>query len=418
MLLLGSNGQRYQRHTRQAGDTPVEPEIAPVLDPVGNFTYEESQVINPVSVRATDVNADIITIEVTGLPSGLSYANTTQTPGETAGTITGTVGASAADSSPYTVTITATDDSTGTLQSTQQVTMTVTELVTDNYINISGVSNDTEKLRIRWKYDSTGTVNNTWDASDAVLSYDEITMTELDPFDQGGGVYKFHIDTDELTPNLLAAAQSNNGFYDMSVSALDEAGNDSADDGEYASLGNANLVFSAPSQTYFRGTDQGGGEYQVVVYAHNYHESYDDDGGTIGEWVQSADGTSDTGQVMTAASGSSTTSGDGTEARLLYYVDLPAGTYQVSYYHKTADGSTDSWFGKLGDSVIQLTTGNIGTYGTWRWRQSAEIVTTTDGEQVFTLYRREQSAPVGAFVIHDTAISAITGSVPAESAEN
>ncbi len=87
----------------------------PVITPPGNRTYARGETITAFGITVTDADDDALTVEVTGLPSGLSYS-------ATAGQVSGTV-ASDAEAKNYSVGISATD---GMSQASASFTVTVT----------------------------------------------------------------------------------------------------------------------------------------------------------------------------------------------------------------------------------------------------------------------------------------------------
>ncbi len=92
------------------------PNAAPVVTSPGDKTYEQGEAITPFGVTVSDADGDLVTVTVTGLPSGLSYGN---------GQVQGTVSASAA-AQLYTVTVRADDGVNAAVESTFTVTVTVT----------------------------------------------------------------------------------------------------------------------------------------------------------------------------------------------------------------------------------------------------------------------------------------------------
>ena len=96
-----------------AGGTPASG--APEITNPGDKTYEQGEAITAFGITVTDADGDPVTVTVTGLPSGLSYAN---------GQVSGTVATDAA-AQDYTATITA-DDGVNTAV-TASFTVTVTE---------------------------------------------------------------------------------------------------------------------------------------------------------------------------------------------------------------------------------------------------------------------------------------------------
>lgn len=82
-------------------------------------TNTQGDVVNDVTVTASDSLGDSLTYEASGLPAGLSIDTTT-------GIISGTIGNTDATSSPYTVTVTASD---GTYSSSTSFTWTINPVV-------------------------------------------------------------------------------------------------------------------------------------------------------------------------------------------------------------------------------------------------------------------------------------------------
>ena len=93
---------------------PPAPNAAPVITAPGDKTYEQGQAITAFGITVTDADADPVTVTVTGLPSGLSFAN---------GQVQGTVAADAA-AQAYTVTVGADDGVNAAVEATFTVTVT------------------------------------------------------------------------------------------------------------------------------------------------------------------------------------------------------------------------------------------------------------------------------------------------------
>ncbi len=85
----------------------------PVITAPGDKTYEQGVAITAFGITTSDADRDAVTVTVTGLPSGLSYAN---------GQVQGTVSASAT-AQAYTVTIRA-NDGVNTVTATFTITVT------------------------------------------------------------------------------------------------------------------------------------------------------------------------------------------------------------------------------------------------------------------------------------------------------
>ena len=95
-------------------DDDTVPAGTPVITNPGDKTYEQGETIDAFDITVSDEYFDTLTVTVTGLPSGLSYAG---------GQVQGTVAASAT-AQDYTVTIRAVDE--GGLSATATFTITVT----------------------------------------------------------------------------------------------------------------------------------------------------------------------------------------------------------------------------------------------------------------------------------------------------
>jgi hypothetical protein len=89
---------------------------APVITPIGDQSAVEGEPFGPLDVEVTDPDDDPVTVEVTGLPDGLSFDDEDST-------IAGTPAIGSAADSPYTVTVTASD---GDLEDTATFSLTVT----------------------------------------------------------------------------------------------------------------------------------------------------------------------------------------------------------------------------------------------------------------------------------------------------
>ncbi len=92
----------------------------PVITDPGDKTYEQGEAITAFAVTVTDADQDTLTVTLSGLPSGLSYAS-----GQVAGTV-----ADDATAQDYTVTITAKDGVNAAV--TETFTITVTEKAASN----------------------------------------------------------------------------------------------------------------------------------------------------------------------------------------------------------------------------------------------------------------------------------------------
>ena len=96
-----------------AGGAPASG--APEITNPGDKTYEQGEAITAFGITVTDADGDPVTVTVTGLPTGLSYAN---------GQVSGTVAVDAA-AQDYTATISADDGVNAAV--TETFTVTVTE---------------------------------------------------------------------------------------------------------------------------------------------------------------------------------------------------------------------------------------------------------------------------------------------------
>ena len=94
---------------------PASPNAPPVITDPGDKSYEQGEAITAFGITATDADGDPLTVSVTGLPSGLSYASD-----QVSGTVAGD-----ATAQDYTVTITADDGVNSAV--TETFTITVTE---------------------------------------------------------------------------------------------------------------------------------------------------------------------------------------------------------------------------------------------------------------------------------------------------
>ena len=86
----------------------------PVITAPDDRTYEQGETITPFGITVTDADGESVTVTVTGLPSGLSYANDQ---------VQGTVAADAA-AKAYTVTISADDGVNAAVTATFTITVT------------------------------------------------------------------------------------------------------------------------------------------------------------------------------------------------------------------------------------------------------------------------------------------------------
>ncbi len=98
-----------------AVDSQAQTNSAPVITAPGDKTYEQGEQITAFGITVSDADGDTVTVGVSGLPSGLSYAS---------GQVSGTVAADAT-AQDYTVTISADDGVNAAV--TETFTVTVTE---------------------------------------------------------------------------------------------------------------------------------------------------------------------------------------------------------------------------------------------------------------------------------------------------
>ena len=99
---------------RWTGAAPHESNAPPVITAPGDKTYAQGKTITPFGIAVADAQDDSVTVTVTGLPSGLSYANDQ---------VQGTVAADAA-AQGYTVTISADDGVNDAVTATFTITVT------------------------------------------------------------------------------------------------------------------------------------------------------------------------------------------------------------------------------------------------------------------------------------------------------
>ena len=99
---------------------PASPNAPPVITDPGDKSYEQGEAITAFGITATDADNDPLTVTLTGLPSGLSYAS---------GQVQGTVAADAT-AQAYTATITADDGVNSAV--TETFTIAVTEPASPN----------------------------------------------------------------------------------------------------------------------------------------------------------------------------------------------------------------------------------------------------------------------------------------------
>ena len=114
----GNPNMPARRYSVQAQLNPLN--SPPVITRPNDQTYEQGEAISPFGITVTDADGDPVTITVTGLPPGLSYAS---------GQLQGTVAADAA-AQAYTVTISAQDGVNAAV--TQTFTISVTETAPAN----------------------------------------------------------------------------------------------------------------------------------------------------------------------------------------------------------------------------------------------------------------------------------------------
>ncbi len=94
--------------------------LPPAIAVPGDRSFEQGETIQSIAIQATDPDNDELTVAVSGLPSGLSYAS---------GQVGGTVAADAA-AQDYTVTITADDGVNTAVTETFTITVTATDTAT------------------------------------------------------------------------------------------------------------------------------------------------------------------------------------------------------------------------------------------------------------------------------------------------
>ena len=108
---------------------PAAPNAAPVITAPADKTYEQGEAIAAFAITVTDADGDDVTVTVTGLPSGLSFAN---------GQVQGTVAADAAAPQAYTVTISADDRVNAVRTATFTITVTAPREMQRPTVTISG----------------------------------------------------------------------------------------------------------------------------------------------------------------------------------------------------------------------------------------------------------------------------------------
>ncbi|MDE2904878.1 MAG: Ig-like domain-containing protein, partial [Acidobacteriota bacterium] len=101
-----------------------------MITELGDKTYEQGETITAFGITVTDADNDTLTVTVTGLPSGLSYAN---------GQVSGTVAADATVQA-YTVTISADDGVNAAVTATFTITVTEPAPVTVPAVTVADAS--------------------------------------------------------------------------------------------------------------------------------------------------------------------------------------------------------------------------------------------------------------------------------------
>ncbi len=107
----GNPNMPASRHSVQA---EAASNAAPVITAPGDKTYEQGETITSFGITVTDADEDTVTVELSGLPSGLSY---------TSGQVQGTVAGDAA-AQDHTVTISADDGVNAAVTETFTITVT------------------------------------------------------------------------------------------------------------------------------------------------------------------------------------------------------------------------------------------------------------------------------------------------------
>ena len=130
--------------------TVTDENFAPVITAPGDKTYEQGEAITAFDITVTDADGDTVTVTVTGLPDGLSYAN---------GQVSGTVSQDA-DVQDYTVTISADDGTNDAVTETFTVTVIA-----------EGTSNAPPVI--------TAPGDKTYEQGEAITAFD-ITVTDAD----------------------------------------------------------------------------------------------------------------------------------------------------------------------------------------------------------------------------------------------
>ena len=152
---------------------------------------------------------------------------------------------------------------------------------------------------------------------------------------------------------------------------------------------------------------------QVVIEAENYNTT--DLNGDVTEWTVSTQETGSVGSYIETTTGDTATWDNGAEVTYTVHFSSP-GTF---YFHprvRVDDGSSDSVFIGVGDTLVGVT--NTGTTSGWAWdnNEGEEIVIPSAGLHDITLRRRENNLRIDRFVLTTSPSASFSGDGPQESA--
>ena len=168
---------------------PASPNAPPVITDPGDKTYEQGEAITAFGITATDADSDPLTVTLSGLPSGLSYAND-QVQGTVAADVAAKIytvtiaDASAGEGDPITFTVTLDKAVSGGLTVTPSFTDGTAEKGTDYSENtaaltFTGTAGETQSFTVETVEDEVTEEDETFTVS-LTVSGTSATVTATD----------------------------------------------------------------------------------------------------------------------------------------------------------------------------------------------------------------------------------------------
>ena len=296
----------------------------PVITAPGDKTYAQGEAITAFDISVSDADGDTVTVELSGLPSGLAYA---------AGQVSGTVAADAT-AQDHTVTISA-DDGVNTAV-TETFTITVTREQDRPRVTLSGPSdaqNGAFDVTIAFSESVTG-----FEQGDVTVGNGAVTA-----FSGSGASY-----TVEVTPSATGT---------MTVDVAADVAVDAENDGNMAaSRYSVAADLDAPTVTLSGPSDAQNGAFDVTIAFSESVTGFEQGDVTVGNGAVTAftgSGTSYTATLTPSATGTVTVdvaadaavdgAGNGNTAASRYSVaaDLDAPTVDISGPSDAQNGAFD-----------------------------------------------------------------------------